>query len=266
MDGVVECENERAINIGYMEKDELTVKKNEMLKRIHIKLKPYGFRKYGDTFYRIVSEDISQVINFQRGQSYRNESALMWVNLGIRIPECVMREFFLSAPLKKYYHEYECNIRSRLGSIDGKEEKCFNLNSDINTIEKEIISDIEQKVLPVFEVLSSREAILARRREFKNFDVMNNHLILLEESMIYGHLGNMNKAKELFRQYYNTAVDKYNDRVKNGKKHYLKKGERIVYCGQDITAEEDGYVTIYGASHGHIDYLDELAEKLGLTR
>jgi hypothetical protein len=34
--------------------------------------------------------------------------------------------------------------------------------------------------------------------------------------------------------------------------------------GQDITAEKDGYVTLYGANHGHIDYLDELAVALGL--
>lgn len=34
--------------------------------------------------------------------------------------------------------------------------------------------------------------------------------------------------------------------------------------GQDITAEKDGYVSLYGADHGHIDYLDELAVRLGL--
>ena len=44
----------------------------------------------------------------------------------------------------------------------------------------------------------------------------------------------------------------------------IKKGERVVFMGQDITAEKDGYVTLYGANHGHIDYLDELAVSLGL--
>ena len=34
--------------------------------------------------------------------------------------------------------------------------------------------------------------------------------------------------------------------------------------GQDITAEKDGYVTLHGASHAHIDYLEELADTLGL--
>ena len=59
-------------------------------------------------------------------------------------------------------------------------------------------------------------------------------------------------------------MEDYNDQVKNGHKQYLKKGERVIFMGQNITAEKDGYVTLYGASHGHIDYLDELATHLGL--
>ena len=82
--------------------------------------------------------------------------------------------------------------------------------------------------------------------------------------MIYGHSGDLEKAKELFEKYYRSAVDEYNGMVKKGHKQYLKKGERVVYMGQDITAEKDGYVTLYGANHGHIDYLDELATNLGL--
>lgn len=82
--------------------------------------------------------------------------------------------------------------------------------------------------------------------------------------MIYGHLGDIEKAKELFELYYESAVAEYNDLMTNGHKQYLKKGERVVFMGQDITAEKDGYVTLYGANHGHIDYLDELAVGLGL--
>ena len=95
-------------------------------------------------------------------------------------------------------------------------------------------------------------------------DSLSSLLILLEESMIYGHLGNIEKAKELFELYYQSVVKEYNDLTENGHKQYLKKGERVIFMGQDITAEKDGYVTLYGADHGHIDYLDELAVSLGL--
>ena len=81
--------------------------------------------------------------------------------------------------------------------------------------------------------------------------------------MIYGHLGNLQQAQRRFEAYYQSAVDEYNDLAKKGRKQYLKQGERVVFMGQDITAEKDGYVTLYGANHGHIDYLDVLAVRLG---
>lgn len=68
---------------------------------------PYGFRKHGRTLHRFVSGDISQVIHFQLGQAYRGETHLLVVNVGIRVPECVNRQFFPEANPKKYYHEYD---------------------------------------------------------------------------------------------------------------------------------------------------------------
>ena len=34
---------------------------------------------------------------------------------------------FSPSPLKRYYHEYNCTLRSRRGSIDGGQELCFDL-------------------------------------------------------------------------------------------------------------------------------------------
>ena len=155
-------------------------------------------------------------------------------------------------------------FRSRLGTVSGKHETWYDLRGKTDRITKNIMDEIDQHVLPAFEVLSSREAILQHRREYPLLDNMSSRLIALEECMIYGHLGNIEKAKQLFESYYQSAVEDYNNRVKNGHRQYLKKGERVVFMGQDITAEKDGYVTLYGASHGHIDYLDGLAVNLGL--
>lgn len=150
-----------------------------------------------------------------------------------------------------------------MGIVSGKNETWYNLRKNTAKITDSIISETDKYVLPAYEVLNSREAILAHRKDYPLLDNMSS-LILLEECMIYGHLGNIEKAKELFELYYQSAVNEYNDLVKNGRKQYLKKGERVVFMGQDITAEKDGYVTLYGASHGHIDYLDNLAVSLGL--
>ena len=226
-------------------------------------VKPYGFKKHGRTLHRFVSGDISQVIHFQSGMPTKGMGGQLCVNLGIRIPECSERTFQPKTENKKYYHEYECTIRSRLGTVSGKQETWYDLHKKTDKIIKSIIEEIDQYVLPAYEVLNSRESILAYRKLYPMLDDMNS-LILLDECMIYGHIGNTEKAKELFELYYQYAVKEYNDLVENGHKQYLKKGERIVYMGQDITAEKDGYVTLYGANHGHIDYLDELATNLGL--
>lgn len=227
-------------------------------------VKQYGFRKFGRTLHRFVSGDISQVIHFQSGMPSHGMSGLLCVNLGIRVPECSERTFLPKTEKKKYYHEYECTIRSRLGVVSGKKETWYDLHKKTDKIIKSIIEEIDQFVLPAYEVLNSREAILAHRKDYPLLDNLKHHLILLEECMIYGYLGNIEKAKQLFEKYYQSAVEEYNDLVKNGHKQYLKKGERVIFMGQDITAEKDGYVTLYGANHGHIDYLDELAINLGL--
>ena len=237
---------------------------DEIENAVYIHIKSYGFKKHGRTLHRFVSEDISQVIHFQSGMPTHGMGGLLCVNLGIRIPECSERTFQPKPEKKKYYHEYECTIRSRLGIVSGKQETWYDLHKNTGKIIKSIIEELEQYVLPAYEILNSREAILAHRKDYPLLDNLEHRLILLEECMIYGCLGNISKAKQLFKKYYQSAVDEYNDLVKNGHKQYLKKGERVIFMGQDITAEKDGYVTLYGANHGHIDYLDELAVNLGL--
>ena len=236
---------------------------DEIESAVYLHIKPYGFKKYGRTLHRFVSEDISQVIHFQSGMPSHGMGGLLCVNLGIRIPECSERAFHPQTEKKKYYHEYECTIRSRLGTVRSKKETWYDLRKKTTKIIDSIIREIDQYVLPAYEVLNSREAILAHRKDYPLLDDMDS-LILLEECMIYGHIGNTEKAKELFELYYQSEVKEYNDLLENGRKQYLKKGERVVFMGQDITAEKGGYVTLYGANHGHIEYLDELAVHLGL--
>ena len=197
-------------------------------------MKPYGFTKHGRTLHRFVSGDISQVINFQLGQAYLGYTHLLSVNLGIRVPECMLRSFKPEEKPKKYYHEYDCNIRSRLGTVEGKKESCYSFYMYLDMVEADIIRQIRDVVLPIFEELNSREAILEKRRAYPNMDTLNNHLILLEEAMIYGRWGQMDKASETLNRYY-----------------------RLFTTGQ--TAQKDR-----GAIKRHAAYIRELAEKLNI--
>ena len=243
---------------------------DEIEAAVYAMVKPMGFRKHGRTLHRFVSGDISQVIHFQCGQATRGDSHLMWVNIGIRVPECDLRCFHPEEPLKKYYHEYECTIRTRLGTVRGKAESEYDFHKPTEKIIKDILSQLQTYVLPVFDILNSREAILEKRRDFPLFDTTHSHLILLEEAMIYGHLGNSKKAAEQFNSYYQSALVEYRHECEHGEKMFLHKGQRVLYHNtktdetETITAAQSGYVTLYNASRGHLDYLDELANQLGI--
>ena len=237
---------------------------------VYAVVKPMGFRKHGRTLHRFVSGDISQVINFQCGQAIRGDNHLMWVNIGIRVPECDLRSFQPEDPLKKYYHEYDCTIRTRLGTVRGKAEAEYDLHKPTDKIIKDILSQLQTYVLPVFDILRSREAILEKRRDFPFFDTTNGHLILLEEAMIYGRLSNIEKATERFNMHYQNALAEYRREYEHGEKMFLRKGQRVLYRNvktgetETITATKTGFVTLYRASRQHLDYLENLAIELGI--
>lgn len=65
-------------------------------KNVYAYLKPLGFRKFGRTLHRFVDGDMSQVVNFQNGCPAKGFFDILWVNLGIRIPECMERKFTIT--------------------------------------------------------------------------------------------------------------------------------------------------------------------------
>lgn len=234
-------------------------------------LKPLGFKKYGRTLHRFVDGDISQVIHFQNGCPSKGIYDILWVNLGIRVPECADRKFILTESPKKYYYEYECNIRARLGSLVDKKDTFYNLKKDPYKIANDILNRINKYVIPIFEALNSRDTILKHRVDYACFDQMNNHMILLEDAMIWGRRGNLSEATRLFNLYYQNELAEYNHDFENGTQTYLRKGERMVYKNtktneaETITATKNGYVTVFSANKGHLTYLEELAEELGIV-
>ena len=240
-------------------------------KIVHEYLKPLGFRKHGRTLHRYVDGDISQVVHFQNGCHAKGIHNILWVNLGIRVPECVERSFVTAEPLKKYYHEYECNIRTTLGVlVDGKETS-YDLKKDPAKIANDIVKRIKKYVLPVFDTLNSRDAIVKHRGEYAHFDQMNHCMILLEEAMIYGRKGDLAEATRLFNAHYQNALAEYNHACEYGTMMYLKKGETLMYRNvksneiETITATKSGHVTTHNPKIGHIEYLQDLAKTLGIV-
>lgn len=240
-------------------------------KIVYSYLKPLGFRKNGRTLHRFVDGDISQVVNFQNGRLSKGSYNTLWINIGIRVAECVEHKFIVTEPLKKYYRECECNIRTRLGYLAEGKDTFYDLKKDPYKIGEKIVERLKKYVIPVFDVLNSRDAIIKHRAEYINFDQMNHHLILLEEAMIWGRKGDFAEAARLFNAYYQNVLAKYNFDLEHGTKTYLKKGQSLVYRNaktnetETITPTKNGYVTTYCANKEHLTYLEKLAKELGIV-
>lgn len=232
---------------------------------VYAHLKPLGFRKHGRTLHRLVSGDISQVVNFQ----YHYYS--FCVNVGIRVPECEERTFTPPINGKKYYHEYNCNIRSRLGTVSGHRETWYDLTKDPEKLAAHICRELDAYVLPAFEALHSRDQILNQRRNYPRLDNMLNHLIALDEAFIYGCRGDMETAAARFDAYYQQALEVYRKQCTEGHRIWLHRGETVQYkdahgAVQTVTAKFPHYVRTYNANRQHLAYLDELAVKLGIRQ
>ena len=232
-------------------------------------LKPLGFRKHGRTLHRFVDGDISQVINFQNGCPAKGMHDILWINLGIRVPEC--EEIILKpqgAP-KKYYQEHECTFRNRLGNLVDGNDTFYNLKKSPYKIGKDIVERLKKYVIPVFNLLNSRDSILKHRKEIVSFDEVGRS-ILFNQAIIYAKTGNLSEAAALFNEHYQKELKKYNHDFEHGRKMYLEKGNRLIYrntrTGQTetITATKKGYVTIYDASRHKLTRLEEQAKELGI--
>ncbi|MBQ3527001.1 MAG: DUF4304 domain-containing protein [Clostridia bacterium] len=233
-------------------------------------LKPLGFKKHGRTLHRFVDGDMSQVLWFQNGCPQKGVTDIFWLSIGIRIPECNERKFVIDTPMKKYYREYECDIRTDLGSYVNGSGVGYDLKKDPYRIAEDVLKKIKENIMPVFDLMSSRDGVLKYRREYKSFDLFHNRAVLLHEAMIYGRRGDIEKAYECFNEYYKNALDEYTYTVEHGSQFYLKKGKSVMYLNrrtgesETIVAKKDGYVTLYDANDAHLKALEELALKLDI--
>ena len=232
-------------------------------------LRPLGFKKFGRSLHRFVETDISQVVTFQNGCPQKGILGVMWVRIGIRVPESADMEFILTSPLKKYYPAEACNMCADLGKLmhTDKKDISYNLKKNPQKIGKEVAEKIEKYAMPVFELMNSRDSILAHRAEYPCFG--NNHLILLEEAMIFGRRGKIPEATQRLNAYYQKVYNEYIFNLEYGEQVYLRKGCSITAYNtrlgrlETITADKDGYVTLYtNGPKGHLEYIEKLAQKL----
>jgi Domain of unknown function (DUF4304) len=106
-----------------MSKSEVVFEVDAIQSSIRNSLKEFGFKVRGRTFNRQTPDGLTQVINFQMGQSEppssvfipglkENFYGLFTVNIGVYVPE--VAEFHGGCLAKSWVQEYNCCIRDRL--------------------------------------------------------------------------------------------------------------------------------------------------------
>lgn len=201
---------------------------------LQAELKPLGFTKHGRTHHRFVDGDISQVINFRCGQSIYDRTHEVVVNVAVRVPEIVLGGFHGDAELKKYYKDYECNLRSALGILEdpldvfcaysAQKIHVYDLRGDVDEIIEDILRRAKTEVLPFFERYGSRDAILKDLREKPKSALRTSgreHKGDFDMAMIYGRRGDMEQAYEAYNVYFRGAVKRC-IRLDDGKRSHTK--------------------------------------------
>ena len=190
-------------------------------------LKINGFKKSGRTFNRISSDGLVEVINFQSGRHEfghdipglrENLYGNFTVNLGICVPEYYKHQY---GQTKKFYQEYDCSIRTRIGSLmkNGEdiwwELKQSYLEEQIERI-KQLLNDVGLKWL---EQLNSRENIYQNWECIsQNFKLSNTAKLNIATIQI---LNNIESGKELYKEYYqNVEMENH--------KNWLRKEAKIL--------------------------------------
>ena len=169
-------------------------------------LKPRGFNKKGNTFNRVTSDGLIQVINFQAGryepwEEVNRLHGSFTVNLGIYIPEVAETSF----EKKDFVNEYSCEIRTRLSRLSGNGEAWMSLKDFKEEDRLNLVQMLEQFGFPFLERFETREKIIKNIDETKKNVVTPRPLVLL--ALIHCKQGNAVKASELLKKQYDESSD-----------------------------------------------------------
>jgi hypothetical protein len=133
-------------------------------------LKERGFKVRGRSFNCTTEDGLTQVVNFQMGQSdppgttyipglRENLHGLFTINLGVYIPE--VAAVHGGGIAKSWVQDYQCSIRDRLGHISGSEKDIWWQAR----VDPEIVHDLQTCLVnygfPFLNRFANRDSILA---------------------------------------------------------------------------------------------------------
>jgi hypothetical protein len=162
----------------------------------HATLKPLGFKKKGNNFYK-QENGIGHIINLQKSTYYTKDHIHFTINTGVFLPEYWTAFYnYFSKPVPDYPTEPECILRQRIGALRNENDKWFDITSD--TDEEEMIQEMKinlnQYILPHFGMVLSKDMLV------DVLDSSTTRVAPLEKLIVFGELGDKERAKKEFEK------------------------------------------------------------------
>jgi len=129
----------------------------------HEILKPLGFKKKGNNFYRQL-KDLGHIVNIQKSQWGSKNDITFTINCGIFSPE-FWRGWAYNEGKKvpEYPTEPSCLVRRRIGRLRHKGDTWYdvNENADENNLIAQMKENTSQYILPWFNNFQSTQDVVA---------------------------------------------------------------------------------------------------------
>lgn len=165
-------------------------------------LKPLGFKKKGNNFYRQL-EDLGQIINVQKSSLYSKDHISFTINTGLFIPEYWLTFFtYHNGEIPDYPTESICAIRQRIGKLKYNIDKWFDIDSNthIAELKRETTDNVLNYILPYFERNKTKTDVL---------QLLQSQNINLDKFTRLIILGEYNQFEKAQMEYDNLKQDKY---------------------------------------------------------
>jgi len=192
-----------------MEKSAFAKNLDQIQAEVNRFLKPLRFRKNSRSFNRPADDGLIHVINFQMGrfeigppspipELRENFYGKFWTNLGVFLP-CVY-SVERSQPIPTFLQEYDCQIRTRLGTLAFGHDQTFEISDDVSTLAGTIVTLLDQFGLPFLEQFRNYTDVLNYFESHGAYPQMNSGRATFEAAIISHALGRPDQAQHYFEQ------------------------------------------------------------------
>lgn len=162
----------------------------------HAALKPVGFRKKGNNFYRQL-KDLGHIVNIQKSQWGSKNDIQFTINCGIFSPEYWRGlSYNEGKEVPEYPVEPSCLLRKRIGELRHKGDTWYEVNeiADETNLIDGMKENIDQYILPWFnKIQSTQDFITVIKQE-------NRVCYPIGKLIVFGELKMLDDAKSEYQK------------------------------------------------------------------